>query len=261
MFKRNGVYFLLTSGATGWSPNQQRYGTATSVTGTWSGLKDLGDATSYRSQTAYVLPVQGSAGTDYLYLGDRWGNATGGTVNDSTYVWLPLEFPTSTTMTMEYSPRITIDAATGSVTGMDGPWQTLTAAHSGKCADVSGFSMAESAPLVQYGCGTGVNQQFRLDDAGSGYVRIMARHSGKCVAVSGSSRVDGAKAVQNTCGGDVTAQQWKAEAAVGGAVRLVARHSGKCLDVRDVSGADGAALQQWTCDSGAANQRWQRTTV
>ena len=36
LFKRNGVYFMLTSGATGWSPNQQQYATATSITGPWS---------------------------------------------------------------------------------------------------------------------------------------------------------------------------------------------------------------------------------
>ena len=29
MFKRNGNYFLLTSAATGWSPNQQKYASAT----------------------------------------------------------------------------------------------------------------------------------------------------------------------------------------------------------------------------------------
>ncbi|MBX6357241.1 MAG: family 43 glycosylhydrolase, partial [Micromonosporaceae bacterium] len=83
MFKRNGVYFLLTSGATGWSPNQQKYATATSVTGTWSGLQNVGDGTAFGSQTAYVLPVQGSQTTSYLYLGDRWAGAWGGRVYTS----------------------------------------------------------------------------------------------------------------------------------------------------------------------------------
>ncbi|MFF5455095.1 hypothetical protein ACFY40_28265 [Streptomyces sp. NPDC012950] len=86
MFKRDGVYFLLTSGATGWAPNQQKYTTATSVTGSWSGLEDIGGSTACRSQTACVLPVRGTNGTGYLYMGDRWGNSTGGTVQDSRYV-------------------------------------------------------------------------------------------------------------------------------------------------------------------------------
>ncbi|MFF8234017.1 hypothetical protein [Streptomyces caelestis] len=40
--------------------------------------------------TTFVLPVQGTTGTSYLCMGDRWGNSVGGTVNDSQYVWLPL---------------------------------------------------------------------------------------------------------------------------------------------------------------------------
>jgi hypothetical protein len=86
---------MLTSGATGWSPNQQKYATATSITGHLERLENVGDATAYGSQTAYVLPVQGTSGTSYLYLGDRWAGAWGGTVNDSQYVWLPLRFPSA----------------------------------------------------------------------------------------------------------------------------------------------------------------------
>ncbi len=170
MFKRGGVYFLLTSGATGWSPNQQKYATATSVTGDWSGLKDIGDGTTYGSQTAYVLPVQGAKGTGYLYMGDRWGNSMGGMVQDSQYVWLPLKFPTKTTMTMDYYPQITVDTAAGTVRGL-GTWETLTASHSGKCADVADRSTADGAALVQWGCGNGVNQQFWLKALAAGGCR------------------------------------------------------------------------------------------
>ncbi|HEY9328711.1 MAG TPA: RICIN domain-containing protein [Streptomyces sp.] len=260
MFKRDGVYFLLTSGATGWSPNQQKYATATSVTGSWSGLKDVGDSTTYRSQTAYVLPVQGATGTGYLYMGDRWGNSMGGTVADSQYVWLPLTFPDSTSMTMEYSPQITVDTAAGTVTGMNVTWERMIAHQSGKCADVANFDSNDHTQLIQWGCGTGVNQHFWFKKLGTGYVQIMARHSGKCLDVAGASTADGAPAVQNTCNGSAS-QQWKARTTdVAGAIELVARHSGKCLDVVNQSRADGTALDQWTCNSGD-NQKWERATV
>ncbi|WP_328907171.1 RICIN domain-containing protein [Streptomyces sp. NBC_00234] len=260
MFQRNGVYFLLTSGATGWAPNQQKYATATSVTGSWSDLKDIGDATTYRSQTAFVLPVQGTKGTSYLYMGDRWGNSMGGTVNDSQYVWLPLTFPTSTTMTMEYSPQITVDTAAGTATGMNVPWETLAARNSGKCADVSGFDTNGGAQLIQWGCGGGVNQHFWIKKLDTGYVQIMARHSGKCLDIAGASTVDGALAVQNACDGSAS-QQWKVRTtAVTGYVELLARHSGKCLDVVNQSTADGTALEQWTCNGGD-NQKWRRSAV
>ncbi|MGW4215297.1 family 43 glycosylhydrolase [Lentzea sp. NPDC004789] len=118
VFKRDGVYFMVTSGSTYWNPNQQKYATATSMTGTWSGLSNLGDSTGYRSQTAYVQPVQGTSATSYLYLGDRWAGAWNRPVNESQYVWLPLRFPTRTTVTMSWHQRISIDTATGAVTGL-----------------------------------------------------------------------------------------------------------------------------------------------
>ncbi|MFD5885155.1 RICIN domain-containing protein [Streptomyces sp. NPDC060334] len=258
LFKRDGVYFLVTSGATGWSPNQQKYGTADSITGTWSGLRDLGDGRTYGSQTAYVLPVEGVSGaTGYLYMGDRWGNATGGTVNDSQYIWLPLKFPTRTSLSMDYYPQIIIAAEAGTVRGT-GDWDTLTAAHSGKCADAADWSVAEGAALVQWTCTAGsVNQEVWFQGAGAGTVRIMLRHSGKCLAVRDASAEDGAAVVQTTCA-DAPGQRWKAAGPSG--MRLVAQHSGKCLDVTNQARTDGAPLIQWTCNGGD-NQQWRRSAV
>ncbi|WP_432584975.1 RICIN domain-containing protein [Streptomyces sp. HD1123-B1] len=258
LFKRDGVYFLLTSGATGWAPNQQKYATATSITGEWSGLNDIGDSTTYRSQTAYVLPVQGKS-TGYLYMGDRWAGE-GDKVNDSRYVWAPLTFPTRTSMSMGYSPQLTIDTAAGTVKGMDVAWETLTVRKSGKCADVADFRMGDAAQLIQWGCGNAVNQHFWLKKTDARHVQIMARHSGKCLDVSGGSTADGAYAVQNTCDGR-TSQQWEVKPVDGQEyIQLVARHSGKCLDVVNESTADGTSLEQWTCNGGH-NQHWKRDVV
>ena len=258
MFKRNGIYFLLTSGATGWSPNQQKYATATSVTGTWSALQNVGDGTAFGSQTAYVLPVQGSQTTSYLYLGDRWAGAWGGRVNDSQYVWLPLQFPSNTTMTMSWFNQVTIDTATGVIQGVGGgaSYISLVARHSGKCADVSDESTADRAAIIQWPCTGGANQQWQAVDVGGGYVQLRARHSGKCLDVSSGSTADGARLLQWPCGSG-TNQQWQAVDVGGGYVQYRARHSGKCIDVSNSSTADGATLQQWAC-TGGANQQWLR---
>jgi hypothetical protein len=258
MFKRNGVYFLLTSGATGWSPNQQKYATATSVTGTWSALQNVGDGTAFGSQTAYVLPVQGSQTTSYLYLGDRWAGAWGGRVNDSQYVWLPLQFPSNTTMTMSWFNQVTIDTATGVIQGVGGgaSYISLVARHSGKCADVSDESTADRAAIIQWPCTGGANQQWQAVDVGGGYVQLRARHSGKCLDVSSGSTADGARLLQWPCGSGAN-QQWQAVDAGGGYVQYRARHSGKCIDVSNSSTADGATLQQWAC-TGGTNQQWLR---
>ena len=92
LVKRNNVYFMITSGATGWNPNRAAYFTATNLAGPWTGPTYFGHDTTYNSQSTFILPVQGSSGTSYLYMGDRWGPAIGQIVNDSTYVWLPLTF-------------------------------------------------------------------------------------------------------------------------------------------------------------------------
>ena len=149
------------------APNQQKYATASSVTGAWSALQDIGDSTAYGSQTAYVLPVQGTSGTECLYMGDRWGNSFGQNVNASTYVRLPLEFPIEATVTMGWFPQLSIATATatgnvdGVGVGVGGPWESLAARHSGKCLDVSSASTADGAKLIQWTCGTGTNQQFK----------------------------------------------------------------------------------------------------
>jgi hypothetical protein len=259
MFKRNGVYFLLTSGATSWAPNQQKYGTATSVTGTWSALQNTGDNTAYGSQTAFVLPVQGTSGTSYLYLGDRWAGAWGGPVNDSQYVWLPAQFPSATSLTLGWTPQVSIDTAAGTVQATAGPAEQLVARHSGKCLDVTSNSTADGARTLQYTCGSGLNQRFTVQDLGTGYVRLVARHSGKCLDVNSGSTADGATVIQYTCGGG-TNQQWTVQSAGGGYVRFAARHSGKCLDIDAASTADGAAGLQWTCGT-TTNQQWTRRVV
>ncbi|WP_079102461.1 RICIN domain-containing protein [Streptomyces sp. TP-A0356] len=256
----NALRGLLTSGTSGWNPNQQKYATATSLAGPWTAFTDVGDATAYGSQTAYVLSVQGTSGTSYFYMGDRWGNSMGGTVSDSQYVWLPLAFPTRTTMNLPWYPQIAIDTAAGTVTGVGGgPYYDLVAEHSGKCLDITDNSAADNATALQYTCNGRLNQQWRLQDAGGGYVRVLAQHSGKCLDVAGGSTADGAYVNQYHCTTG-TNQQWQFQDQGGGHYRLVARHSGKCLDVSDASTANGARLIQWPCGAGA-NQRFQRRSA
>ncbi|WP_199509399.1 RICIN domain-containing protein [Nucisporomicrobium flavum] len=259
LFKRDGIYFMLTSGATGWAPNQQRYATATSLSGPWSGWADVGNATAYGSQTAFVLPVQGSQTTTYLYLGDWWGPGYGATYADSRYVWLPLRFPSRTSMAMDWYPQVTVDTATGVASGVTPPYVNLVARHSGKCADVVNASSAAGAEVIQYACGSGANQQWEARSTGDGYVRLVARHSGMCLDVADAATTDRARVIQYTCGAGAN-QQWQLQDAGGGYARLVARHSGKCLDVSDASTADSTRLIQYAC-SGGANQQWQQRRV
>jgi Concanavalin A-like lectin/glucanases superfamily/Glycosyl hydrolases family 43/Secretion system C-terminal sorting domain len=93
MFKKNGIYYLITSGATGWDPNQAKYATAESIEGPWSALKNFGDNIAFDSQSTYILPVYGSQDTTYIYCGDRWQDPD---LLSSKYIWLPLTVGNST---------------------------------------------------------------------------------------------------------------------------------------------------------------------
>ncbi|MDX3135958.1 RICIN domain-containing protein [Streptomyces europaeiscabiei] len=252
LFKRGGVYFMLTSGATGWNPNQQQYATATSIAGPWTAMANVGDSTTFGSQTAYVLPVQGTSTTSYLYMGDRWGNSFGGTVNDSRYVWLPLTFPTSTTMSMSWSPEVTVDTATGTISGTSATYNTLIARHSAKCADVTSQSLWAGAQIKQYTCNSGNNQKYWFKSVGSGYYQLMTRHSSLCVQENANT------VTQEKCNSSSTSQQWSLTTS-GSYVKVVSRASGECLDVNGASTADGAAIITYTCNSGT-NQQWTRGT-
>ncbi|MFF1547102.1 RICIN domain-containing protein [Streptomyces sp. NPDC058291] len=250
LFKRNGVYFMLTSAATGWNPNQQQYATATSLAGPWTAMANVGDSTAYGSQTAYVLPVQGSSGTSYLYLGDRWGNSFGGTVNDSRYVWLPLTFPMSTSLSMAWAPEVTVDTAAGTVTGTNATYSTLIARHSGKCADVTSQSLWAGAQLKQYDCNGGNNQKYWFKSVGSGYYQLIVRNSSLCLQENTGT------ISQEDCSATAGSQHWSLTTS-GSYVSVKARTSGKCLDVNGASTANSAAVITYTCNGGT-NQQWTR---
>jgi len=88
IMKANGTYFIVNSAATNWDPNQQKYGSATAMDGTWSSLNNVGDGTGYDTQTAFIIPYVGSKTTTYIYAGDRWQDPD---LKSSKYIWLPLK--------------------------------------------------------------------------------------------------------------------------------------------------------------------------
>lgn len=92
IFKRNGVYWLISSGCTGWAPNEARLSRADSIMGEWTtvGNPCIGedaDKTFY-SQSTYILPVEGEDDL-WIFMADRW---TPDNPIDGRYLFLPIEF-------------------------------------------------------------------------------------------------------------------------------------------------------------------------
>ena len=92
IFKRGGAYWMITSGCTGWAPNEARMFRASSVWGPWEQLPSPftgeGAEKSFHSQGTYVLKVEGVE-DGFIFMADRWNPES---LQDSRYVWLPIEF-------------------------------------------------------------------------------------------------------------------------------------------------------------------------
>lgn len=109
LFKIGGTYFMITSACTGWDPNQAQYATATAIGGPWTSLTNIGDSTTFDTQSTYVIPVVGSQTTTYIYAGDRWQDPD---LVSSKYIWLPLIVKGSK-LGMDYHDQWSLDLATG----------------------------------------------------------------------------------------------------------------------------------------------------
>lgn len=100
IIKRDGKYYLMTSGATGWAPNQARYWVADEIFGEWKDMGDpcIGDEkrTTFDSQSTCIF--EADDGT-IVYMGDRWNSDN---LSDSRYIWLPVLFDNEGKMSISW---------------------------------------------------------------------------------------------------------------------------------------------------------------
>lgn len=106
-----GLYYVLGSHLSGWSPNPNVYATAKALEGPWSEFKDIAppETNTYSSQSTFLLKVQGSKETTVIYMGDRWKPKE---LSDSRYIWMPLKIGGGEMSLPEPRPW-TIDVRTG----------------------------------------------------------------------------------------------------------------------------------------------------
>ncbi|KAJ7944527.1 glycosyl hydrolase family protein 43 [Quillaja saponaria] len=93
LFKYQGTYYMITSGCTGWAPNEALAHAAESIMGPWETMGNpcIGGNKMFRlanffAQSTFVLPLPGFPGS-FIFMADRWNPAD---LRDSRYVWLPL---------------------------------------------------------------------------------------------------------------------------------------------------------------------------
>ena len=91
MFKKDGIYFLLTSKLTSWERNDNYYFTAPSIEGPWErhGYFCPEGTLTHNSQSTFVFPLKHGNDTIPMYMGDRWSYPH--QASAATYVWMPMK--------------------------------------------------------------------------------------------------------------------------------------------------------------------------
>jgi hypothetical protein len=112
LYKAGSTYFWQSSQGTYWHSNDNSYSTASSVTGPWTSHGHFCPAGSdtWQSQDTAVVAVAGSAGTTYIYVGDRWVD---GNLPASTLVVQPFAVSGDTESIATYSPSWNLDVGAG----------------------------------------------------------------------------------------------------------------------------------------------------
>ncbi|MBK5721136.1 family 43 glycosylhydrolase [Dysgonomonas sp. Marseille-P4677] len=92
VFKREGKYYILSSGCTGWDPNVAEYAIADSIMGTWTVKGNPCSGTdadkTFYAQSTFVIPVAGKKDA-YIAMFDKWNKTD---LINSRYIWLPITF-------------------------------------------------------------------------------------------------------------------------------------------------------------------------
>jgi len=106
VFKKDKTYYLVSSGCTGWAPNQARYYKASSMLGEWTNEGDpcIGDTqkTTFDSQSTCVFKADNGT---YVFMADRWNPED---LKNSRYIWLPVIFNDDGSIALEYTEEWTL---------------------------------------------------------------------------------------------------------------------------------------------------------
>lgn len=109
IFKKDGIYYMITSGCTGWAPNAARLHTANAIWGPWTEHPNpcVGENANltFHSQSTFIFPVQ-RKNDAFIFMADRWmpSNAI-----DGRYIWLPIQFEDGLPV-LRWSEEWTLDA-------------------------------------------------------------------------------------------------------------------------------------------------------
>lgn len=113
MLKKDELYYLIGSNLSSWERNDNYYYTSNSIKGPWisRGLLAPEGSLTWNSQATFVLPIEGTKETTYLFMGDRWSFPK--QASSATYVWQPLIISGTSLSMPTYQEAWQINIGTG----------------------------------------------------------------------------------------------------------------------------------------------------
>lgn len=91
LFKKDGTYWMITSGCTGWDPNEARMFSSPSIWGPWTQHANpcIGPQSeiTFGGQSTFILPLPGK--DSFMFMADVWRPKR---PIDARYIWLPIQF-------------------------------------------------------------------------------------------------------------------------------------------------------------------------
>jgi hypothetical protein len=72
MIKKDGLYYLFTSQPAGWYPSKSMYSSAASISGKWSEMREIGNTSTFSSQSGQVARLKEGTGNNYAMMANRW---------------------------------------------------------------------------------------------------------------------------------------------------------------------------------------------
>ena len=109
IFKKDGTYWMITSGCTGWDPNEARMFSAPSIWGPWTQHPNpcVGPKSelTFGGQSTYILKLDGQENA-FVFMADVWRPEK---PSDARYIWLPIQFKEDGTPFVEWKDQWTLD--------------------------------------------------------------------------------------------------------------------------------------------------------
>ena len=90
IFKHDGTYWMITSGCTGWEPNEARMFSAPSIWGPWTQhpnpCRGPKAEKTFNGQSTFVLTLEDGC---HIFIADIWRPRH---PRDARYIWIPIDF-------------------------------------------------------------------------------------------------------------------------------------------------------------------------